>query len=145
MDMSIEPINALEALLRKHANAHGKANPKQSFDEVMRELMRDPDVARAAKVFSDHHIKIEQLRRRQPSRMGKGARRVLLHSYKTGENYIIRDLSDKGAVESLIKRGLMVKTDQPNTYAITNLGKERAAQTLVQYRKQRLNGRKEAS
>lgn len=145
MDMSVEPINALEALLRTHANAYGKANPGQPFDEAMRHLMRDPDVAHAARVLSAHYVEVEQFRRMKPVRIGKGARSALLRAYKTGENYIVSDRHEKGAADALVKRDLMVKTDQPNTYAITNLGKERAALTLAQYRKQRMNARKKAS
>lgn len=55
MNTPVEPIAALEGLLRAHANEYGKANPGQPFDEAMQELMRDPDVARAARVLSAHY------------------------------------------------------------------------------------------
>jgi len=145
MDMSVEPFNALEALLRTHANAHGKANPGQPFDEAMRHLMRDPDVAHAARVLSAHYTEAEHSTHMQPVRISKTARHILLQAYKLNDCYVVTDTHEKSAADALAKRGLMIKTDRPNTYAITEQGNSRANHILSQYRKQRLNARKKAS
>lgn len=142
MDMTVDPFCALEGLLRTHANAYGKTNPGQPFNEAMRHLLRDPDVALAAKVLSDHYTELEAQDSANMGPLGKGARHILLHTYKIDAPYVVRDIRELQTVEALIKRGLMVKSGFANTFKITLDGRNKAISLLAQYKKNRLCARK---
>lgn len=142
MDMTADPFSALEGLLRTHANAYGKTKPGQPFNEAMRHLLRDPEVAQAARVLSAHYRELEEQASANMGPLGKGARHILLYTYKTNAPYIVSDNSELQAVEALIKRRLMVKSRFVNTFKITLDGRSKAISLLAQYKKNRLCARK---